>query len=327
MRSPADPAPAPDERSGHALDADAAIVITCFNQGRFLGEAIASALAQTHPPAQVIVVDDGSTDETAAIAAQWPQAEYVWRPNGGPAAARNSGLERTTSSFVSFLDADDRLLPGSLQSGLRVFWENPHLALVYGGFWEIAETGERLWFSPPQRDRTGYAGLLRGNHIAMQGAVVYRTSLLKAVGGFDERLRACEDYELYLRLARDHAIAAHPDAAAEYRRHGSNTTRDAGLMLGCALEVMRRQRCHVARNAELRTALAEGCTFWRDYYGERLVTQVRRELGAGAIRAGLKSLATAARCDPGLARRLLHRLAKRTGADESIASGAREAAP
>lgn len=301
------PGPSPQEPPRPSAKA-VSVVIICFNQGRYLAEAIESAFAQTTPADEVIVVDDGSSDETPQVAAAFGQALYLRQANAGRSSARNAGLQRARGDHVLFLDADDALTPNALADALACFAGTPDAAFVYGGHREVGPDRSPLRDIPPDKTRQGYAGLLKGNHIAMLGAVLYRTAVLRAAGGFDPALAACEDYEVYLRLSRSHAIASFPTIAAEYRRHDSNTSRDAGLMLGKALAVLRRHRPAADATPDLHLAYREGVRFWRDHYGERLVGQVRRELGdpgtwskaAGSMIAGLRN-------DPSFIWRVLRR--------------------
>src|SRR3712207_4601210 len=101
------------------------IVIPCYNQAHFLGEAIESVLAQTYPHFEVVVVDDGSTDNTEAVAARYPGVRCIRQENQGLAAARNTGIRRSNGSYLVFLDADDRLLPNALEVGLKHLKEHP----------------------------------------------------------------------------------------------------------------------------------------------------------------------------------------------------------
>ena len=104
------------ERAGAAL---VSVVIPCYNQAHFLGEAIESVLAQTYPHREIVVVDDGSPDNTREVASRYPGVRYVRQENQGLAAARNTGLRHSSGSYLVFLDADDRLLPEALEVGLR----------------------------------------------------------------------------------------------------------------------------------------------------------------------------------------------------------------
>src|SRR5829696_2931566 len=106
------------------------VVVPCYNQARFLGEAIESVLAQSHPLFEVVVVDDGSTDDTSEVAARYPGVRLVRQENRGLSGARNAGLARSRGEYVVFLDADDRLLPGALEAGVERLGANPQCAFV-----------------------------------------------------------------------------------------------------------------------------------------------------------------------------------------------------
>src|SRR5215472_8988709 len=120
------------------------IVITTYNHAQFLAEAIESTLAQAPLPDEVIVVDDGSTDDPGAVVARYPNIKLIRHPNQGLAAARNTGWRAARGRYVVFLDADDRLLPEALASNLRRFDERPECAFVYGGFRYIDADGRYL---------------------------------------------------------------------------------------------------------------------------------------------------------------------------------------
>ena len=127
------------------------VVITTYNHAHFLGEALASARSQSHAPEEVIVVDDGSTDDPAAVVARFPGVRLIRQDNKGLAAARNTGWRATKSRFVVFLDADDRLMPDALVANLRRFEEQPESAFVYGGYRWIDVGGRVLRTVPPRR--------------------------------------------------------------------------------------------------------------------------------------------------------------------------------
>jgi SAM-dependent methyltransferase len=136
--------------------------------------------------------------------------------------------------------------------------------MVYGGHVRIRADGTQLGrniYFPPSKDP--YADLLAGNFIGMHATVLYRRDVLLAVGGFDEVLRRCEDYDVYLRLARTYSIASHPKIVAEYRWHGGNMSRDTTSMLRAALEVHDRHREQTgARERAWRT----GRSAWKSWY-------------------------------------------------------------
>src|ERR687898_2206392 len=108
------------------------VVIPCYNQAHFLGEAIESVLSQSYPNFEIIVVDDGSTDNTSEVASRYEGVRLVRQENRGLAGARNTGIKHSEGEYLVFLDADDRLLPEALAVGLGCFEAHPECALVAG---------------------------------------------------------------------------------------------------------------------------------------------------------------------------------------------------
>ena len=261
------------------------VAVACYNQGRFLGEAIESALGQTHGRVEVVVVDDGSTDDTPDVAARYPEVRTVRQPNAGLSAARNTGAREARGAFVVFLDADDRLRLDAVAAGLACFRDHPASAFVSGGYVCVASDGAPLAEPEPfARDVTPYLQLLRGNYIGMHAAVMYRRDVLLAAGGFDPSLPACEDYDLYLRLARDHPAASHEAVVAEYRIHDENMSHDASLMLPAVLRVLDRQREAVRGDPRREAAYRYGVSNWKAYYGRPLLDALRTTARTGTAR-------------------------------------------
>jgi len=279
---------------------DVALVIPCFNQGRYLAAAIDSALAQSVPFAEIIVVDDGSTDDTRDVAARYRQVRCLTQANHGLPGARNSGARETRSQFLVFLDADDRLSPDAVAAGLDCFARNPDSAFVYGHFRNVDDEGTVL-STPPFRPcpDDAYAGFLRHNLVGMHAAVMYRRDRLRDLGGFDETLPACEDYELYLRMTRSSHVASHDRVIADYRRHTANLSNNDRLMLQTVLGVLERQLPLVRGERTRLDALHEGMRNWRDYYGNRIASRALTSLRTpGQRRRGLRELGNALRWAP-----------------------------
>jgi glycosyltransferase involved in cell wall biosynthesis len=238
------------------------IIITTYNHARFLAEAIESALRQTVTPAEVIVVDDGSTDDPGSVVSRYTDVRLIHQPNQGLAAARNTGWQAACGHYVVFLDADDRLMPEALASNLRRFDERPDCAFVYGSFYRIDADGRLLNLAEPQLlGEDAYESFLKTNLVSMNAAVMYRRDCLEKVGGFDARLRCCEDYELYLRLARRYGVAAGVERIAEYRHHDTNMSRNIPAMLGTVLEVMHLQSACLNGNVQWHKAYKTGIRF------------------------------------------------------------------
>src|SRR3712207_1908731 len=161
------------------------VVIPCYNQAHFLGEAIESVLAQSYPNVEIIVVDDGSTDATSEVARSYPKVRLVRQENQGLSGARNAGLARSEGEYVVFLDADDRLLPEALETGVEYLEARPECAFVSGPCNRITADGSPL----PTRPRLHVGGdhyltLLQRCYIMPPAAVVYRRAVFESVGCF-----------------------------------------------------------------------------------------------------------------------------------------------
>lgn len=276
------------------------VIITCYNQALFLKEAIESARSQTCRDLEIIVVDDGSTDETSEIAASFPEARYIRQSNQGLSAARNTGIRESKGRYLVFLDADDRLHPLALETNLNGFRTHPCCALVFGAHRHISASGEAI--SPPKIPpvyQNYYQALLQGNFIAMHAAVMYRREALEAIGNFNTALKACEDYDLYLRIAARLPLYGHDAVVAEYRKHQTNMSKQAGLMLKTSLAVLRTQRQQAQQDSQYRNAYRAGIRNWQAFYGPRLRRQFLTRLKRPAhIPAAIKDFFILARYAP-----------------------------
>ena len=158
------------EDAYHAAAPLVSVVIPCYDQARYLPDAIESVLAQSYPHLELVVVDDGSPDNTAEVAARYPGVQVVRQENAGLSGARNTGLRHTNGAYLIFLDADDRLLPKAVADGLAAFAAHPEAAFVAGRCRIIDTTGVAQLTQQPDPDRGDpYEALLRGNYIWMPG--------------------------------------------------------------------------------------------------------------------------------------------------------------
>src|SRR5882757_6392481 len=131
----------PGARDRGADEPSVSVVIPCFDQAHYLGEAIESALGQTLPPAELIVVDDGSDDNSFEVAGRYPEAVRRRQSHRGVAAARNAGIAASSGDLLVFLDADDRLLPRALEFGAEALGRRPLAAFVAGASQDIGVDG------------------------------------------------------------------------------------------------------------------------------------------------------------------------------------------
>jgi glycosyltransferase involved in cell wall biosynthesis len=255
------------------------VVIDCYNGERFLQETIESALTQSHPRVEVIVVDDGSTDGSSEIAQKFP-VRYIRQENRGLTESRNLGIRESRGDYVVFLDADDRLRPEAIETGLRVIAERPECAMTVGDHLFISSDGSHLSDSRKAcLQSSHYEELLKSNFIEMISSVLFRRSVLVDIGGFDTTLRVAEDYELYLRIARVYPICCHPALTAEYRLHQTNVSRNSELMLRMTLQVLRTQGQYVRSDWRRLLAFLAGLRNWRKQYGRQLALELAASAG------------------------------------------------
>ena len=286
------------------------VVIPTYNHARFLGEAIDSVLAQTISPAEIIVVDDGSTDRPEDVVAQYPSVRLIRQENRGLAAARNTGWRAGSQLFVTFLDADDWIRPNAIEVGLGQLERNPAAAFNYGAYANVYWPSGRVSpvpFRPVPAD--AFAAFLRVNPIGMHGTVLYRRACLEAVGGFAEELAASEDYELYLRLAIHYPVCCCADELADYRQHDSNMSGDQAFMLRAVLRVARRYQGE-ARTRGLVEDYRTSVRDWKTWYVDNWARDIGENgFGGDAVRQGLSLLlqapsAMTAKVGSGIFRRL-----------------------
>lgn len=234
------------------------VVIPAYNSGTFILGALDSIASQSVPVHEIIVVDDGSSDETAEKVQQW-QGELpltlIRQQNHGPSAARNRGIEQATGDWIAFLDADDRWTPRKIEDQLRTLESCPELALVASDMSEIDPEGHVRVPSMLEAHHlleyfrkldgrpipNAMAFLLKKNFIPT-GTVLVRHATLREAGLFNTRIRYGEDLELWSRIAAHHPIACLPVVHMLRTRHTENATSQEIPMLLDLVEVHRNIR-------------------------------------------------------------------------------------
>ncbi len=216
------------------------VIIPAYNQGRFLAQAVNSVFEQTHIDFEIVVVDDGSTDDTRQIASNYadPKFHYVYQNNQGLSAARNTGIRNSTAPYLSFLDSDDLFLPEKLAILGSVLDEDETIGLVAGQSIPIDENNQqvgKIFDSPPPEK--GFE-LLLGNPLHV-GSILMRRSWQQVVGFFDESLRSYEDWDMWLRLAQAGCKMAWVDKPVSfYRFHTAQMTRIGEQMTSATFAVL-----------------------------------------------------------------------------------------
>ncbi len=205
------------------------VVIPSYNCASFLGDAVNSALAQTHRDVEVLVIDDGSTDGTEAVLASFGDRVRLFRQDrAGPSAARNRGVLHARGRYVAFLDADDLWLPHKLARQVEHMTRHPDVALVYADYTRGADPAvpsePRLRHYRHRATGDVFHNLLRENFIHTSSVLVRREALAQA-GLFDPSLRGSEDLDLWLRVARWGRVGCVEEPLLWVRQHKGNTTR------------------------------------------------------------------------------------------------------
>ncbi|PIQ84097.1 MAG: hypothetical protein COV75_04030 [Candidatus Omnitrophica bacterium CG11_big_fil_rev_8_21_14_0_20_63_9] len=203
------------------------VIIPTFNRAAMLREALESALRQTVKNIEVIVIDDGSTDDTFQVAqAAGDKVRYFLQPNQGVAAARNRGIREARGRYVAFLDSDDLWLPNKLERQIDYFRAHREVGLLYTRMWsyDVADP-EKRQLEPKTVAKT-FDALLNGPNTVTSSTVMVRRECFDLVGVFNPLLRASEDHELWLRIARRFPIAFLDEALAIYRRHKKSINAD-----------------------------------------------------------------------------------------------------
>jgi len=275
------------------------VVIPCFGQSHFLGEAIESVLAQSYPHLEILVVDDASPDNASQIAARYPGVRCVRGENLGMAGARNFGIRNTSGDLLLFLDSDDRLLPDAIETGIGLLREHDEAAAATGTYRRIAQDGTPLdTHEQPVVRREHFPRLLTENWAGFPARSLYRRAVFEHVEGFDSGLDAAADFGLNLEITRQFSIWSHGELVAEHRTHGDNSSGDAGRMLSQTLGAVRRQRRHTRQTPELKQAYKLARRHWKAYYGELLVSQIGESLRQRQLGKALREIGTLARHYP-----------------------------
>lgn len=188
------------------------VVVPVYNVAGFLREALDSLFAQDYEPFEVVVVDDGSTDGSGAIARSYPGVRYLRQENQGPAAARNAGIAAARGEIVAFADADDLQLPTRLSVQVGYLIEHPDTS---------ATLGRQVWITPPPG---AVPDVVWGDLDGIPAmTMVARRRTLAELGGFDPRLRGPEDTDLLIRMREGgHRFVVLPEIVMRRRYHGEN---------------------------------------------------------------------------------------------------------
>jgi O-antigen/teichoic acid export membrane protein/glycosyltransferase involved in cell wall biosynthesis len=264
------------------------IIIPYYNQPKFVTESVLSAKNQDYPSIEIIVVDDGSTVPADTLLERTPGVTILRTENHGVSAARNFGFRKSSGEFLIFLDSDDRLMPGVIEAHLHALENHPEAGLSFGPTKIIDRDGVEVRAARICRPRKEYfVPLLESNLIGSPGAVMMRRESFVAAGMFNESFSMGEDYDLYLRIARQRPLVRHTFCTLEYREHGSNISQAQEQMLRGTMLVLdhlepaltvseRRKLIHARRRWEhaFRPNSSFKYRLWNLYYSFRTMWNV-----------------------------------------------------
>lgn len=233
------------------------VIIPAYNSARFITECLQSAAGQKGDiPIEVIVIDDGSSDDTCEKVRAFGGIRLIEQENAGPSAARNRGVAAATGEFIAFLDSDDLWTEDKLAVQMEIFQCLPEVSMIVGDSRRFNESGslndsffaeanlDQNFFGDPVLVRDPYLKLFRINY-ALTGGVIIRKDCLKRTGIFDESLHYVEDLDLWFRIALHFSVAYTTRLCLLRRHHDDNVSNDNVAMTLAHIKVLKaQQRLH-----------------------------------------------------------------------------------
>jgi len=211
------------------------VVIPTYNYGQFIAGAIEGALEQTRPPDEIVVVDDGSIDNTEIIVSEFgTEVRYIKQDNAGVCAARNKGVAESCGELIAFLDADDIWEPTKIEKQLAKFVQDPEIGLVHCGMREFdSATGETVGMIIDGQEGWIADELVlweRPAIVVSGSATMVSRKAFDEAGGYDTRLKVGEDWDFCYRVARRFKVGFVREPLVNYRSHGAAAHRNVGEM-------------------------------------------------------------------------------------------------
>ncbi|MFT3781733.1 MAG: glycosyltransferase family A protein [Nibricoccus sp.] len=289
------------------------VVIPTYNRARLLEEALQSAFAQSFQPYEIIVVDDGSTDDTEATALRLGEkVRYIRQKNAGPSAARNNGIRSANGDFIAFLDSDDLWPKDRLERQMAALEKHPDLDFLFG--LEAKFTSEQQFEACEIQDQElrgilesldcvipdPFGLLIRENYIPTS-SVLFRKSRFESVGPIDERLNQAEDYDFWFRFAAQGCRFGFVNAVLSFRRmHDGNLVNQFAKRTAATIEVLRRyENVSPNNHALLAKRIADLCydlgshlLYRRDFAGAHRYLRSAKPIGLRRLVWFVKFMAT-----------------------------------
>jgi len=281
------------------------VIIPTYNRAGYLGEAIQSVLDQTFSDFELLVVDDGSTDNTREVVASFKdvRVRYIQQENRGVAAARNAGIKASDGEYIAFLDSDDIWLPENLEIKVKLLDSRPEVGLVCSdAYFFDNSSGATLcrlwhdpkspaWFDPVRAARQPLKELIRKGCLIMPPASLVRSQVVTAVNYFDESLPTSEDWDFIIRIVQRFQVEIIDMPLLKVRRHSTNLSENQEKMYRGAVAAINKAMHSGSFSGEELKLLKERLVLARSRYG-------RWALLGGKEAAARKALVAGIRLDP-----------------------------
>ena len=221
------------------------VIIPTYNRERFIADALTSVVDQTYRNTEIIVVDDGSTDDTEKEVHRFHSSRlhYKFQPNAGVSAALNTGLQMAQGHYIARLDSDDMFLPQKLERQVEKMKQDPDIGMIYTQAYNISNEGRVLGIYP-QNHQLPEEPLkaLRSSLFPPSQSILFRSDCLKKIGEFDESLPIAEDYDFCIRMAAHYRLGYIDEPLVKIRKHTEMVTGDRLLSARCIVRVLERYR-------------------------------------------------------------------------------------
>lgn len=207
------------------------VIIPTHNRGKFLRRTIDSVLKQTYKKYEIIVVDDGSTDNTREIVQTYgKKVRYIYQKNAGPSAARNKGIKNARGKYIAFLDSDDEFLPDKLKIQMKYLEEHPKCSFLYSYYYNVDKKGRVLKLREPKKckKKSELRFLLLTKVFTVRtSTVVVKKEVFEEVGYFNEDYPYSQDWDMWLRIVSQYKGNCIKVPLAKYRLHNDNRSSKA----------------------------------------------------------------------------------------------------
>jgi glycosyltransferase involved in cell wall biosynthesis len=231
------------------------VIIPTYNSAAYLVEAIDSVLAQTYSDVEILVIDDGSTDDTPQVIKRYgDRVRYLRQANSGVSVARNRGISESLGRYVAFLDADDTWLPQKLERQMEALAESKSARASNTAYFMTRSDLTPIEVRRNPSEGSVLADLLLRGTIVFISTVVCERSVLDLTGGFDPALSQCADWDMWIRVAAHTDFLGVGEPLVNYRQHDSNMSRNAPLLERDSVRVLEKGFAMAGLPAELRAS-------------------------------------------------------------------------